>query len=90
MAVASPIVSDHPTTARQHTLAPTNKSIDRSSESICQTNALAKTMAAVTPMNPKKGAEAGHFSICTVASAMAPAAPLPWERRVLSCVVMIT
>ncbi len=37
-------------------------------------NSLAKTMAAVTPMKPKNGAEAGHFSICTVASAMATAA----------------
>jgi len=29
----------------------------------CSHHVLAKTMAAVTPMKPKKGAEAGHFSI---------------------------
>lgn len=28
----------------------------------CPSHVLAKTMAAVTPMKPKKGAEAGHFS----------------------------
>lgn len=30
---------------------------------------LQKTMAAVTPMNPKKGADAGHFSSWTSAMA---------------------